>query len=334
MTKTPTPPTASGQIDSVYKTIAKDKAKKVYLPRVCQLCEASFSPTSARALRCHKCNPNSSQPDDMQPDDMQMETVSIEPTNPLPNNENYLSIINNLENKIRHLQEENNSLRIVNTELKIRLADNIVALPMQKSYAQALSGAQTSLPKRTNNAILLESSTTNGTKLTNVEVNAVRQKIENALNGDEIRINAISFRPTHTGKIVVNVENETDKQLAVTQINQVAAQTGYTARSIPKKLPRLIIKNIPIDYLPSDLPAKILHEYPEISNLITTNTQQCDGKQQVIKTIVVLKNEARQLASVVIEVSADIYSILKRYGKIRLGMCVYAIADDVRIAQC
>ena len=79
MTKTPAPSTTSGQTDSVHKTIGKDKTKKVYLPRRCQLCETSFNPVSARALRCHNCNLNSSQPDDMQ-----MEIASVETATPPP----------------------------------------------------------------------------------------------------------------------------------------------------------------------------------------------------------------------------------------------------------
>ena len=73
------------------------------------------------------------------------------------------------------------------------------------------------------------------------------------------------------------------KQIAITQLNQVAAQTGYTARSIPKKLPRLIIKNIPMDYLPSDIPAKLIQEYPEILQLITKHSQH----PSTINTVVV-----------------------------------------------
>ena len=100
MTKTPAPSTsgsASGQTDSVHKTIGKNKTKKVYLPRRCQLCETSFNPVSARALRCHNCNLNSSQPDDME-----MEIASIETTtSPPSSHEDYLSIIHNLENTIK-----------------------------------------------------------------------------------------------------------------------------------------------------------------------------------------------------------------------------------------
>ena len=61
--------------------------------------------------------------------------------------------------------------------------------------------------------------------------------METALKGNEIKINATSIRPTHAGKIVVEVENEANKRIDLTQLNQVAAQTGY---------------KIPIDYLPLD----------------------------------------------------------------------------------
>ena len=107
--------------------------------------------------------------------------------------------------------------------MKVRLADNILAEPVQKSYTQALSEVQPSIPMRSNNPIILEPSITTWIKLTNAEVNTVRQKIETALKGNEIKINAISIRPTHAGKIVVGVENNANKQIAITQLNQVAA---------------------------------------------------------------------------------------------------------------
>ena len=159
------------QTDSAHRTSGKDKTKEVYLPRTCQLCETSFNPVSARALRCHNCNLNSSQPDDME-----MEIASIETTTSPPSSQDYLSIIHNLENTIKQLQEENSNLRSVNTELKVRLADNILAVPVQKSCAQALSEVQPGLPKCSSNPIILEPSITTGIKLTNAEVNTVREK--------------------------------------------------------------------------------------------------------------------------------------------------------------
>ena len=59
----------------------------------------------------------------------------------------------------------------------------------------------------------------------------VRQNKENALKGANIKINAINIRPTNTGNIAIDVERETDKQFAVTQINQVI-QDGQLEKSL------------------------------------------------------------------------------------------------------
>jgi len=40
------------------------------------------------------------------------------------------------------------------------------------------------------------------------------------------------------------------------------------------------------------------------------------------------------MASVVLEVSPAVYSVLKKYGKLRIGMCVYPIEDHIRVSQC
>ena len=68
--------------------------------------QESMNPVSARALRFHNCNLNSSQPDDME-----MEIASIETTTSPSSHEDYLSIIHNLENTIKQIQEKNSNLR-------------------------------------------------------------------------------------------------------------------------------------------------------------------------------------------------------------------------------
>jgi len=64
--------------------------------------------------------------------------------------------------------------------------------------------------------------------------------------------------------------------------------------------------------LPLDMPMEVRRTYPELNNIIQLETD--------LKIVVIL-----QIASVVLELSTVVYSVLKKYGKLRLGMCVYQI---------
>ena len=77
----------------------------------------------------------------------------------------------------------------------------------------------------------------------------------------------MKIRPTNSGQIAVEVASEAETKEAIDQLNTVADVTGYTAKGIPKKHPRLIIKNIPNDRLPADIIDTLNRNYEEINNL-------------------------------------------------------------------
>lgn len=165
-------------------------------------------------------------------------------------------------------------------------------------------------------------------KLTKEEVTSAKKKIEVALKGKKINFNAINLRATNRGKIAVDLSSKEEIKAAIDQLNEVTGIIGFTAVDIPKKLPRLMIKNIPVEYHPENLVESLSDNYPLINEVLTKNPNE------VIKHIITLKNEHRQTSSIVIETSPNVRKILMSENKIKLGMCVYEIADQLRVIQC
>ena len=92
------------------------------------------------------------------------------------------------------------------------------------------------------------------------------------------------------------------------------------------KLPRMIIKHIQLELIAHDAIQTIIPEYPDIANLLTSNS---NGRIKVIvKTI--LQNDSKQTGSIVLQASAHIRKILIQGNRVKLGMCVYSIFDDPR----
>ena len=152
-------------------------------------------------------------------------------------------------------------------------------------------------------------------------MNEVKSKIENALKNQVIKINALKIRPTNSGKIALEVASAENEE-AINQLNTEV--TGYTAKEIPKKYPRLIIKNIPNDMLPSDIIETINTGYTEINNI----------ENKEMKVVTVLKSNRWNGSSVIIQVSPNVRKILIKSDKVKLGMCVYPIEDYVQLMQC
>jgi len=343
MTKPTTAPTAGGSSKENVRGVSaggidkpgKNKSVNVYLPTTpghCTGCHAQLDSTSQTAKLCNNCGDKNIRPNQNVVEMNEEEVVDIILDIPT-SQEDLISTIASLRAQVACLQKITTEQEQVINDLKIRLADKILGIPVpQKTYAQALGGyirTAVNTPPKANHTIILENiDNTAKTRLTAIEVNAVRRKLEAALENKKT-INASKLRSTPMGKIAIDFENEADKVTAVNQINRVTVHTGYSARAISKKFPRMMLKNIEIDYLPTDLQAAILDEYPELKELV-----ESDQHRHQIKTIVILKNEIRQQASVVLEVSPEICKILSTYGKIRLGMCVYAIENHIRVAQC
>ena len=95
-----------------------------------------------------------------------------------------------------------------------------------------------------------------------------------------------------------------------------------------KKMPRMIIKNIRLEFISDDIIQTIFHEYPVIADLLTSNTND------KIKVITILKNDSKQTGSIILEVSPNIRKILIKGNRVKLGMCVYPIFDNLRLNLC
>ena len=89
-----------------------------------------------------------------------------------------------------------------------------------------------------------------------------------------------------------------------------------------------MIKNISLEYHPENLVESLSDNYRLINEVLTKNPNE------VIKYVITLKNEHHQTSSIVIETSPNVRKIIMSENKIKLGMCVYEIADQLRLIQC
>ena len=111
--------------------------------------------------------------------------------------------------------------------------------------------------------------------------------------------------------MVVELNSEQHKEIALQQLNNIQHITGFTASNIQTKLPRMIIKNNQLEFI------------PDKTNLLTSNTND------KIKVITVLKNDSKKTSSIIIEVSQNIRKILIKGSRVKLGMCVYPSFDNL-----
>jgi len=87
-------------------------------------------------------------------------------------------------------------------------------MPRQRHFG---TGTLWSRKHHNKHTIILEPTNPHpGIKLTTTELSAVRQQLETALQESKNTINAIGMRPTNNGNIAIDLENESDKVVAIT----------------------------------------------------------------------------------------------------------------------
>jgi hypothetical protein len=113
-------------------------------------------------------------------------------------------------------------------------------------------------------------------------------------------------------------------------LNDIANTTGYVATETPKMSPRLIIKNVPNYFIPTE-PTEICQtiavDNPSIGQLIENNHGS-------LKHVITLKPKKNGDTSIIIEVSPNVRKIILNEKTIRFGLCVYDVSDHIRITQC
>ena len=55
---------------------------------------------------------------------------------------------------------------------------------------------------------------------------------------------------------------------------------------------------------------------------------------ETLKVVTILKNKFRNNCSIIIETTPNTRKIVMNEGKVKLGMCVYEIADHLSVTQC
>ena len=130
----------------------------------------------------------------------------------------------------------------------MKLADQVLATEESKQTSAAAAATRPywqpvqNLPaNRSVHTTRLQPSTSSGEKLTAAQVSAVQSQIEDALQEQVIKINALAIRPS--GQTAVRLASEAETREAVDQLDTVAHVTGCTAEGIAEKHARWINHN-------------------------------------------------------------------------------------------
>ena len=228
------------------QSVNKGKRIVKFKARMCETCKEQFIPISTRGMYCQSRAPqcSSNKPAN---DEYEVEMLELEISEEEEETGTVTSIITDLKEEIEKLNQmlkikdqQIRNLEETNLKLKIKLADQI----LEKGTMQTME------------------------KLTRRQMITAQKKIESAFEGREMNVNSIQLKPITKGKIAIQLCSEKHKSVAIQQLNQLTETTGFIA--IPKKLPRLMIKNVPLDYLPENLTEKLAQKYPLMYDLLSS----------------------------------------------------------------
>ena len=108
------------------------------------------------------------------------------------------------------------------------------------------------------------------TPLTTGDIAIIKRSIEKSFNPQEIDFSIIKMKPSLNGGVMVTLPTKEDQEKAANKLNKRTQSLGI-AVEIKRKLPRLIIQNIPKDGIENekDLINQIKDNNPELTSLLT-----------------------------------------------------------------
>ena len=112
--------------------------------------------------------------------------------------------------------------------------------------------------------------TETSTPLTTGDIAIIKRSIEKSFNPQEIDFSIIKMKPSLNGGVMVTLPTKEDQEKAANKLNKRTQSLGI-AVEIKRKLPRLIIQNIPKDGIENekDLINQIKDNNPELTSLLT-----------------------------------------------------------------
>jgi len=225
------------------------------------------------------------------------------------------------------------------TKLKLILADKVLDGSLHPvspsptpslsvpSYASVCKSPSPSaiLPPSTIFPVLLQ--TNKQGRLNRNDVSEILQKIEKTIPASDLSFSLTKAVPSKDGSVVIHLPSSGDKSNAIQQINSYSEALGISASNIPKRFPRLIIKNLPKDVEKESVVTEIVNRIKELRDFPSI-------ENETIRPIISLNYKNSNTSSVVIETSPNIRKILLNKGKVPIGLTLYRVEDHVRVVQC
>ena len=113
---------------------------------------------------------------------------------------------------------------------------------------------------------------TNNSKLNVEEINKIKRHIEKSISPTDIEFNISKIRPTMNGGVIMSFPFKQDQVNAIVKIRNEATALGFSTTEMNKKMPRIIIPNLPLELLENSevFLATLTRQNPEIQILAQT----------------------------------------------------------------
>ena len=168
---------------------------------------------------------------------------------------------------------------------------------------------------------------TNNSKLNVEEINKIKRHIEKSISPTDIEFNISKIRPTMNGGVIMSFPSKQDQVNAIVKIRNEATALGFSTTEMNKKMPRIIIPNLPLELVENSevFLATLTRQNPEIQILAQT---------EPLKVVTLLDTKFDTVKKVVLEVSPNIRKSIMKSQKIKLGMCMYTVFDHIHVIKC
>ena len=220
-------------------------------------------------------------------------------------------------NKITELQQTNDKLRIKVANLSLELDEAKASKPIITNAASApKQSCKCRLPITNGQPISNDYSSTHRTdrKLDNQELIVTKKKLEAELEKKAIKINARKIVAVNQDKIIIDLYESSDKKEVIKQLNEIATKTGFSAVDVPKRRPRLIIKDVPSLFVPED-PEEIVElikaHNPSVKDLLSYETE-------LLRHVITTRPKRNGDLSIVLESTPNVRKVVISHQNMRL----------------
>ena len=136
------------------------------------------------------------------------------------------------------------------------------------------------------------------------------------------------MRPIENGGVMISLPSQQDQSCAIAKLREKSHVIGYMAEIVKKKLPRMIVHNLPADLAQAE---------ESVVNLIKKHNPELverTSNEEAIRLIAVHNTKFDTVKNIILEVTPLIRNQILSRKKNKLGMCLYQVHDHIHVLRC